>query len=250
MVREGFDARREADALVSWLKDWFDENGPAADAVIGLSGGKDSTVCAYLLVKALGADRVVGVLMPDGEQADIEDSRKVVKELGIRAYEVNIHDAVAAVKKEITDLFNGEISNDTRINIPPRIRMTTLYAIAQSLPKGGRVVNTCNASEDYIGYSTKYGDAAGDVGVLTDYVVSEVLKMGDALGIPKDLLYKAPSDGLCGKTDEDNLGFTYSALDEYIITGKGVDEKTKENIDRRHRLNLHKLRLMPYRKMQ
>ncbi len=250
MVRDGFNAKKEAADLVEWIRSWFEENGPSADAVIGLSGGKDSTVCAYLLVEALGVDRVTGVMMPDGVQADISDSRKVARELGIRAYEVNIHDAVAAVKKEITDLFDGEISSDTRINIPPRIRMTTLYAIAQSLPRGGRVVNTCNASEDYIGYSTKYGDAAGDVGVLSDYVVSEVLQIGDALGVPKDLLYKAPSDGLCGKTDEDNLGFTYSALDEYIITGKGVDQATKENIDRRHRLNLHKLRVLPYHKMQ
>ncbi len=246
MVREGFCAEKEAADLIQWIRDWFAENGPSADAVIGLSGGKDSTVCAYLLAEALGKDRVVGVMMPDGVQADIQDSRKVAQELGIRSYEVDVHDAVEAVKKEITDLFHGEISADTRINIPPRIRMTTLYAIAQSLPKGGRVVNTCNASEDYIGYSTKYGDAAGDVGVLSDYVVSEVLQIGDAIGVPKDLLYKAPSDGLCGKTDEDNLGFTYSALDEYIITGKGVDEKMKENIDRRHRLNLHKLKTLPY----
>ncbi len=250
MVRDGFQAEKEAADLIAWIREWFEENGPRANAVIGLSGGKDSTVCAYLLVKALGAERVVGVMMPDGVQHDIGDSRKVASELGIQAYEVNIHDAVAGVSNSVSALFGGTLSKDTKINIPPRVRMTTLYAIAQSLPGGGRVVNTCNASEDYVGYSTKFGDAAGDVGILTDYLVSEVLQIGDAIGVPKDLLYKAPSDGLCGKTDEDNLGFTYSALDEYIITGQGVDEATKENIDRRHRLNLHKLRLMPYHKRQ
>lgn len=250
MVRDGFQAEKEAADLIAWIREWFEENGPRANAVIGLSGGKDSTVCAYLLVKALGAERVVGVMMPDGVQHDIGDSRKVASELGIQAYEVNIHDAVAGVSNSVSALFGGTLSKDTKINIPPRVRMTTLYAIAQSLPGGGRVVNTCNASEDYVGYSTKFGDAAGDVGILTDYLVSEVLQIGDAIGVPKDLLYKAPSDGLCGKTDEDNLGFTYSALDEYIITGHGVDEATKENIDRRHRLNLHKLRLMPYHKRQ
>ncbi len=248
MVRDGFIAEKEAADLINWIREWFEENGPRADAVIGLSGGKDSTVCAYLLVKALGVDRVVGVMMPDGVQADIQDSKKVVSELGIRSYEVNIHEAVQGVSNSLSALFDEGLSRDTTINIPPRIRMTTLYAIAQSLPNGGRVVNTCNASEDYVGYSTKYGDAAGDMGILTDYLVSEVLQIGDAIGVPKDLLYKAPSDGLCGKTDEDNLGFTYSALDEYILTGKGVDEATRENIDRRHRLNLHKLRLMPYHK--
>lgn len=238
-----FDAKKEIMNIVAWIKEWFEENGPKASAVIGISGGKDSSICAALLVKALGKDRVVGVLMPDGEQSDISDSYQLVEHLGLKHYVINIGAATTALKDTLSEQF--ELTNDTRINIPPRIRMTTLYAVAQSLPNGGRVANTCNRSEDYIGYSTKYGDAAGDFAILADLTVSEVLQIGDALGIPKNLVRKAPSDGLSGMTDEDKIGFTYAVLDRYILEGVCEDEETRKKIDRMHVLNLHKLKTIP-----
>lgn len=244
MGNTSFDAVKEIDNIVAWIREWFSENGPKADAVIGLSGGKDSTIVAALLVKALGKERVVGVLMPDGEQKDIADSKKVAEILGIRSYVVNIHEAVEGVKKSLSAA-GIEAGKDAIINTPPRIRMTTLYAIAQSLPNGGRVTNTCNRSEDYVGYSTKYGDAAGDFSPCAEYLVCEMLQIGDALDLPSDLIHKTPSDGLSGMSDEDKLGFTYATLDNYVLTGICEDEATKEKIDRLHRLNLHKLQTIP-----
>lgn len=239
-----FDANREIRKIIMWIQTWFMENGPTANAVIGISGGKDSTIVAKLLVDALGKDRVIGVMMPNGVQPDISDSERVIEFLGIKGYEVNIYDQYNA---EVSALREAGIepTKDTLINIGPRLRMTTLYAIAQSLPNGGRVCNTCNASEDYIGYSTKYGDAAGDFSPCADFTVTEMLQIGDALGLPYELVHKTPSDGLCGKTDEDNLGFTYAELDKYIKTGYIEDLNKKEIIDRKHRLNLHKLKTIP-----
>ena len=239
-----FDANREIRKVIMWIQNWFMENGPTANAVIGISGGKDSTIIAKLLVDALGKDRVIGVMMPNGVQPDISDSERVIEFLGIKGYEVNIYDQYNA---EVSALREAGIepTKDTLINIGPRLRMTTLYAIAQSLPNGGRVCNTCNASEDYIGYSTKYGDAAGDFSPCADFTVTEMLQIGDALGLPYELVHKTPSDGLCGKTDEDNLGFTYAELDKYIETGFIKDLEKKAIIDRKHRLNLHKLKTIP-----
>ena len=238
------NAEKEIENVVKWIQDWFAENGPTANAVIGLSGGKDSTINAALLVKALGKERVVGVLMPNGEQKDIADSKKVAEILGIRSYIVNIHDAVEGEYKALIDA-GVEPSKDAKINTPARIRMATLYAIAQSLPEGGRVANTCNRSEDYVGYSTKYGDAAGDFSPCSDFLVCEMRQLGDALGLPNELVHKAPSDGLSGLSDEDKLGFTYETLDKYILTGICEDADAKSKIDRLHKLGEHKLKPIP-----
>lgn len=235
-----FDANKEINNIINWIKNWFENNGPTASAVIGISGGKDSTIIAKLLVEAIGKDRVVGVMMPNGFQTDIADSQKVVDLLGIKSYTANIAEAYVGILSQLENP-----SNDTKINIAPRLRMTTLYAIAQSLPNGGRVCNTCNASEDYVGYSTKYGDSAGDFSPCSDYLVTEMLQIGDALGLPFDLIHKTPSDGLCGKTDEDNLGFTYAELDRYIMTNEIDDTHKKDLIDYKHNMNLHKQSLMP-----
>ena len=241
-----FDAKKVKEDLVKWVRDWFNENGNGCNAVIGISGGKDSTVTAALMVEALGKDRVIGVLMPNGIQADISDSKKVVEFLDIKNTTVNIKDTVDAETKKLKESFKElghyELSEQTIINLSPRIRMATLYAISQSV--NGRVINTCNLSEDWVGYSTRYGDSAGDVAPLARLTVDEVRKIGLELGLPYDLVYKTPSDGLCGKTDEDNLGFTYEVLDKYIRTGICEDEKTKELIDRKHLLNKFKLELM------
>lgn len=236
-----FDAIKVKNDCVQWIRDFFEENGKDCNAVIGISGGKDSTVVAGLCVEALGKDRVIGVLMPNGTQSDIDDSFKVVNHLGIKHYVVNIEDAFNGLKNAFPSELN--MSEQTKINISPRIRMTALYAVSQSC--NGRVANTCNLSEDWVGYSTRYGDAAGDFSPLCCLTVQEVIEIGKALKLPLDLVEKTPSDGLCGKTDEDNLGFTYAVLDRYIRTGEIDDPKTKELIDRKHRTNVFKLRVMP-----
>jgi NAD+ synthase len=239
-----FNAEKTANELVSWVKTYFENTAsPETKAVIGISGGKDSSVAAAVCVKALGKDRVIGVLMPQGEQSDIAFSRLLVDTLGIKSYTINIGDTVSTFMGELKK--HIEPSNQAVVNTPARIRMTTLYAVAACV--GGRVVNTCNLSEDWVGYSTKYGDAAGDFSPLSDLTVTEVLQVGDYLGLPKELVHKVPIDGLCGKTDEENLGFTYAELDRYIrgLTDLSDKPELKEKIDRMHRNNLHKLQLMP-----
>ena len=234
-----FDANKMKDACVQWIRGWFEENGRGCNAVVGISGGKDSSIVAALCVEALGKDRVIGVLMPCGEQADIDKAQLLVDHLGIRHFIVNIKDAVEG----ITSAIPFELSDQSRINLPPRIRMATLYAVSQS--HNGRVANTCNLSEDWVGYSTRYGDSVGDFSPCSHFTVDEVKQIGRLLGLPSELVDKAPSDGLCGKTDEDNLGFTYAQLDRYIRTGEIDDPVIKERIDRLHRINLFKLQLMP-----
>ena len=241
-----FDAEKQIEGIIAWIREWFAANGPKASAVIGISGGKDSTIVAALLARALGRDRVVGVLMPDGIQMDIHDSEKVVEALGIRSFTVNVHDGVEGVFNALMRDTDLTIRKDARINLPPRIRMATLYAVAQCLPEGGRVANTCNRSEDYIGYSTKYGDAAGDFSPCAGYTVTEMKAIGDALSeVPYELVHKTPSDGLSGMSDEDKIGFTYDLLDRYILTGECGDEEVRAKIDRMHQLNLHKLQTIP-----
>ena len=237
-----FNAEKTKDECVKWIRDWFDVNGSGCNAVIGISGGKDSTVTAALCVEALGNDRVIGVLMPNGVQADIDDSRAVVDHLGIKSFTIDISGAVSSTLKELEDK-GIEVTDQARINLPPRIRMTTLYAVSQC--HNGRVANTCNLSEDWVGYSTRYGDAAGDFSPLAHLTVAEVKAIGKLLNVPAFLVDKAPSDGLCGKTDEDNLGFTYAVLDKYIREGIIEDEDTKALIDRKHKMNLFKLQTLP-----
>ena len=226
---------------VEWIRRFFKENGDGCNAVIGISGGKDSSVAAALCVEALGKDRVIGVLMPCGNQHDIDAAFMLVEHLGIKHYVVNIKDAVEGIK----GAFPAElpISEQSLTNLPPRIRMSTLYAVSQSC--NGRVVNTCNLSEDWVGYSTRYGDAAGDFSPMSRLTVDEVKQIGRLLGLPDVLVDKVPIDGLCGKTDEDNLGFTYAELDRYIRTGEIDDLAKKERIDTLHKRNLFKLELMP-----
>ena len=240
-----FNAETTKNELVSWIRDWFDENGPECRAVIGISGGKDSSVCAALCVEALGNDRVLGVLMPNGIQSDIEDSRKLVSHLDIHSVTVDISYAYSAILSGVFEAFGEELvpSEQTRINLAPRLRMATVYAVSQSL--NGRVANTCNLSEDWVGYSTRYGDTAGDFSPLSRFTVQEVKAIGKVLGLPDELVYKVPDDGLSGMSDEEKLGFTYDTLDRYIRTGVIDDPDAKAKIDRLHKMNLFKLSMMP-----
>ena len=234
-----FDVQRVREDCAAWIRAFFEENGKGCNAVVGISGGKDSSVAAAICAEALGKDRVIGVLMPCGEQADIDCAKQLVAHLEIPHMIVNIKDAVDG----LTAALPFAPSRQTTVNLPARIRMSTLYAVAQS--HNGRVVNTCNLSEDWVGYSTRYGDAAGDFSPLSRLTVTEVKALGRALGLPENLIEKPPIDGLSGKTDEENLGFTYAELDRYIRTGEIDNAEHKARIDHLHKLNMFKLELMP-----
>ena len=236
-----FDAKKVKNDCVNWIREFFEANGKDSPAVLGISGGKDSSVVAALCVEALGKDRVVGVLMPCGEQSDIDMAQLLVDHLGIKHFIINIKDAVEGVKNAMPEGF--ELSSQSLINLPPRIRMSTVYAVSQSL--NGRDANTCNLSEDWVGYSTRYGDSVGDFSPLSKLTVTEVKAIGRELGLPEVLIDKVPSDGLTGKTDEDNLGFTYAVLDKYIRTGEIEDMDAKAKIDRLNKMNKFKLEIMP-----
>lgn len=238
-----FDAKKVKGQIVEWIRDWFEHNGPGCNAVIGISGGKDSSVVAALCVEALSKDKVIGVMMPQGHQKDIDDSYAVVNHLGIKHKVINIEPTVDFMLLQLYSCDDMTISEQTKINLPPRIRMATLYAVSQSV--NGRVANTCNLSEDYIGYSTRWGDSVGDFAPLTNLTSEEVVAIGDACGLPFELTHKTPSDGLCGKTDEDNFGFTYEVLNKYIRDGVCEDEEVKAKIDSMHKKNLFKLMSMP-----
>ncbi len=236
-----FDAVHATCECVKWIRDFFDKNGKDCNAVLGISGGKDSSLVAALCVEALGKDRVIGVLMPNGEQSDIDYAYGICEHLGIRYHVVNIKSAYDAIVAELEE--NCQLTEQAKVNLSPRIRMSCVYAVSQC--NNGRVANTCNLSEDWVGYSTRYGDSVGDFAPTSCFTVTEVKEMSAYLGIPEKYYNKVPSDGLCGKTDEDNLGFTYACLDDYIRKGIEPPQEIKERIDRLHRMNLFKLSYMP-----
>jgi NAD+ synthase len=238
-----FDAKKTKDKIIDWLRDYFEKNGGDCCAVVGISGGKDSSTVAALCAQALGKEKVYGVLMPQGNQHDIDYSRELVEFLGINRLEVNIKKTVDAMLESIKEA-DFSLNRQATINIPARIRMTTLYAVSAAV--NGRVANTCNLSEDYIGYATKYGDAAGDFSPLSQLTVAEVKLVARELALPEKFIEKVPEDGLSGLSDEENIGFTYAVLDKYIREGVCEDAAIKEKIDRMHKLNLHKLELMPH----
>lgn len=236
-----FDVKDATHKCVEWIKEFFEKNGPTCNAVLGISGGKDSSVAAALCVEALGKDRVVGVLLPNGKQSDIDCSYQLCNHLGIKHYVINIEKAFNGIVEEMNKAL--DVSEQSVINLPPRLRMSAIYAVSQSV--NGRVVNTCNLSEDWVGYSTRYGDSVGDFSPLSHFTVNEVKQIGKYLGLPINLVDKVPSDGLSGKTDEDKLGFTYDELDKYIREGIEPVKERKERIDYLHRINQFKLELMP-----
>ena len=243
---DGRDYEALTGRLVGWIRDWFRANGPDSPAVIGISGGKDSSVVAALCREALGRDRVFGVMMPNGVQPDIDVSRDLIRTLGIPGGTVNIQDGYRGLQNAIETGLADDLSGFSRqasINLGPRLRMATLYAVSQCM--NGRVVNTSNRSEAYVGYATRWGDAVGDFAPLRNLTVTEVRIVGRILGLPGRFVEKAPSDGLSGKTDEDALGFTYEALDTYILTGVCDDPAVQEAIDRKHAANRFKLEPIP-----
>lgn len=233
-----FDAKKTAEDLVKWIRDWVNNSGNNCNVVLGISGGKDSTIAAALCVKALGKDRVIGVLLPDGEQKDIEDSAKVCEILDIKNYTINIHPAIEESMNRLKEL-GIEITEQCRQNMPPRERTKMIRAVCQCY--NGRMVNTCNLSEDYVGYFTIGGDGDGDFAPLANLTKTEVVEIGRCLNLPGFLIDKIPSDGLCGLTDEDNFGFTYAELDKYIREGVCENKNSRERIIKKHNDNLFKL---------
>lgn len=248
-----FNVENVKNDVVNWIRDWFDGdgegqgNGKGCNAIIGISGGKDSTIVATLCVEALGKDRVIGVMMPNGDQTDIEDSYKVCDTLGIKSYVINIEDSVNDILKKLEQ--NGiEITDQTRTNLPARIRMSTLYAVSQS--HNGRVSNNCNLSEDVVGYSTKFGDAAGDFSPLSNLTTVEIVQLGDYLGLPYELVHKTPIDGLNTNpdgsyvTDEQSLGVTYSDIHSYVRGDDILETEVFEYIAKKEKKNKFKLEPM------
>ena len=248
-----FNAEKITEKLIKWIK----EQVGSCNIVIGISGGKDSTICGMLAKLAIGKEKVYGFMLPDGSQKDINDSQRVCDLLGINQKVINIRDVTRALRINFmeahysVDIDTGKCNDMYETNTPARIRMTTLYAAA-AIIGNSRVINTCNGDEDYVGYSTKFGDSAGDFSPLADFTVEEVLQIGvvcaKKLGIYdelKDLIFKTPDDGMSGKSDEEKLGFTYKTVGEYRRTGICTDLRTKEKIDKMHRNNLHKLLPMP-----
>lgn len=228
--------------IIDWIKEYFIKNGPECKAIIGISGGKDSTVAAALLCKALGPNRVIAVQMPQGFQYDIDVSNEVIDYLEITEhYNINIGSACQEIFLSLPN--DIRIQPQVTSNVPARVRMNILYAIAAS--RHGRVVNTCNRSEDYVGYSTKFGDAAGDFSILSNYTATEVKEIGIELGLPKNFIEKPPEDGLSGLTDEENLGFSYDFLDNFLLNGITPPYEIYKNIEQRHKRNLHKISPMP-----
>lgn len=243
MRKYEFDAAKTKDEIITWIQNYFRKNGPDCNAVVGISGGKDSSIVAALCCEALGNGRVIGVLMPQGVQEDIDVARELVKHLGIKSFEINIAETVNTLlaKGRIAGLCD---SKQARVNLPARIRMATLFMVSQSM--NGRVANTCNASENFVGWQTVGGDGFGQFSPLSKLTVTEVKAVGRELGFPEKFIEKAPADGLTGKTDEDNFGFTYEFLDKYIRTGEfGGDTATAAKIDRMHEANLFKDLPMP-----
>lgn len=234
-MRNGFNADNESKNIINWIREYFDKQPNAKGAVIGVSGGKDSTIVAKLLVEALGKERVFGILMPNGEQKDIKDSLKVVEILGIDYKIVNIE---KAYKGLLEGLVENELSIDAKINIPPRLRMTTLYAIGAT--KHYRVCGTGNKSEGFVGYTTKWGDSAFDFNPIGDLTTEEVIAVGDVLGLPYKLVHKTPSDGLTGESDEEKLGFTYKQINDYIEKGSCGDVEVDNKIKLKNEYNKHK----------
>lgn len=265
-ILDGFDPIKERDNVIEQIRNWFDREAPGTVAVIGMSGGKDSTIAAALLVRALGTDRVLGVTLFDGTQPDFAYAKEAIEVLKIPRTCCNIMDIKHEINKAVNGMYRIASYESEKMehyadglpfrmgptsamdqNVPPRIRMTLLRAIAQSIDKGGILINTGNKSENYIGYCTKDGDAAGDFAVLKDYTVTELLEIADKglPELPRHLVHKEPSDGLCGKTDEENLGFSYEMEDAYL-KGLHVDPEIALMIKRRHERNLHKQLYMPY----
>lgn len=236
-----FNAKEVADKLVLWLREYFDNNAKPLNAVVGCSGGKDSTVVLAALVRAIGTNRTYAILMPNGVQSDIDDSYKVCEFLGLNPYVCNIEESYNGIAKSVGDHFNA--TNQARTNLGPMMRVSMLKFISQCV--NGRFTCNANLSERYAGWFSLFGDDQGNIRPLANLTATEVVQVGKALGLPDWMVEKKPADGLCGTTDEDKFGFSYTVLDHYIRTGEYDDPEIKAKIDEMHNRNIFKLKPMP-----
>lgn len=232
----------EAENAINWIREYVESTG-AKGVVLGNSGGKDSATVLAMSVKALGKERVLAVGMPcNSKPEDLEDAKLVANTFGVKMITVDITNTYNELEREIQVELNQELINESKINIKPRLRMTTLYGIAQTF--GSLVIGTGNLCERMVGYTTKWGDSSSDFNPIGNFTVDEVLVIGEYLGVPDKIIKKAPSDGLGKLTDEEKMGVTYKQIAEYIETGK-TDELAMENIARRNKNSKHKRELVP-----
>ncbi|HPF20589.1 MAG TPA: NAD(+) synthase [Syntrophomonas sp.] len=213
-----------SDYLVNWLREKVQAAG-CRGLILGISGGIDSAVAAALAKQAF-PDDCLGLLMPcESSAEDLQDGLLLVESLDMHYHIINLEEAYRALLKELAHAIDlpEDSGRLVRANVKPRLRMTSLYYMAQAHQY--LVMGTSNKSEITVGYATKYGDNGVDLQVLGDLRKEQVYALARYLNIPEQLITKAPSAGLWGgQTDEGEMGFTYRELDEYIRTGAGATE--------------------------
>lgn len=249
-----FDAKKESEKIIKFIKKYYKENN-LKGAIIGISGGKDSAVVAGLFVSALGSENVIGVTLPcHSKSEDKKDAKLISDYYGFELINFNITNVFDTFKTELNNLgkFNGEQTKNSDINLKPRLRISTLYYLAQLYTElnGGTylVAGTSNKCELYVGYFTKGGDSVHDISPIADFTVDEVIRIGEYLGVPEKVLYKSPSDGLSGLTDEDKLGVKYKDIASYMEDKNSINKETQEKIEKLHKDNLHKFNIPTYRR--
>lgn len=223
-----FDVAKETENCIKWIKDWFSNKGDKSKALIGISGGVDSSTTAALCVKALGKDRVIGIKLPCGKQTDIDYSNELIESLGIENYEINIGESYEALTRQMKVISSKSVPDTYSTNTPARIRMAAIYGVSAILGNDFPALpaNTCNLSETSQGYDTIFGDSAGSFAPIAKFTKTEVRKIAKHLGLSEKLYNKVPIDGMSVnddgsyKSDEDKLGFTYEELDSYLREGK------------------------------
>jgi NAD+ synthase len=241
------DAKLEVEKICEFVRDYYKKNN-LTGAVLGVSGGKDSAVVAALLCEALGPENVYGLSLPcHSKETDYEDAKLVADHFGFTLRKIDLTNAYDSF---VGNIDNHEQYDNANQNLKPRLRMSAMYYFASMLSTNGKryiVAGTSNKSELFVGYFTKGGDSTHDIDLIADFTVSEVIKLGEELGVPEKVLYKAPSDGLSGKTDEDKLGVTYQNIEDYIY-GRELDPEVKEKVERLHENNQHKFNIPTYRR--
>ena len=248
-----FNAKEEKDKIVKFIRAYYDRYD-LGGVVIGISGGKDSGVVAGLFAEAIGPDRIIGVTLPcHSKETDKNDAQLVADYYGFKMINYDLTKVFDAFKEQVDLLgdYTEEELKNSDINLKPRLRMAAVYytaALYTALTgKTYIVAGTGNKCEEYVGYFTKGGDSVSDIKVLADLTVDEVIKIGEVLNVPKEVLYKAPSDGLSGMTDEEKIGVKYKDIAKYM-NGEPVEEDVAQKIKKLHNGCRHKFNIPTYQK--